>query len=121
MWVPLLIRGVSTQPAQPVVSGYKRRCTSSQYPEQGPGLVWHFSQGPQIASDVRTSDMPSASCRGPRSGVPLRPHRLLSIFFSPIFVGSLVERASVGGSKWTIRPCDRFTATVAFAHERGQL
>src|SRR5713101_6485571 len=66
---PLLIREVSTQPAQPSVSGCRRRCTSSQRPERCPGR--HFPDGPQIASDARTNDMPSESCRGPRSGVPL--------------------------------------------------
>src|SRR5713226_10432839 len=71
MWAPPPIREVSTQPAQSEVGGYKRRCTSSQYPERSP--VRHFSQGSQIVSDARTNDMRSESCRGPCSGVPLRP------------------------------------------------
>src|SRR5216683_3233721 len=83
-----VIREVSTQPAQPAVSGYKRRYTSSQRSERGRGPVRHVCQGPQIAPAARTNDMPSESWRGPCSGVPLRPQRLLSFVFSPNLAGT---------------------------------
>src|SRR2546427_8402728 len=110
---PLLIREVSTQPAQPSVSGCKRRCTSSQRPERRPGR--HFPDGPQIASDARTNDMPSESCRGPCSGVPLRPQAAPFYLLLPSVAGSLAESAVRRARRCTLfTMCGRFTETAAF-------
>jgi len=84
-----LIREVSTQPAQPEAGDCTQRCTSSQRPERRPGR--HFPRGPQVASHARTNDMPSESCRGPRSGVPLRPHPSPFYLLLPSLTGSLAD------------------------------
>ena len=92
------IREASTQPAQPEVGGCKQRYTSSRRRDRSP--VRHLPQGPQIASDARTNDMPSESCRGPCSGVPLRPQAAPFYLFSP----SLVPYGGLGARFSGFRP-----------------
>src|SRR6266567_3464977 len=107
------IREASTQPAQPEVGGCKQRCTSSQRRDRSP--VRHFPQGPQIAYDAHTNDMPNESCGGPCSGVPLRPQPAPFYLLLPSVAGSLAESAVRRARRCTLfTMCGRFTETAAF-------